>query len=139
MFLHAGLFGREKSVDSCKRRHTAEGMYGQLPLCQYRQQLSIAFHASPSPFHLLSSVSHSLHMHLSLLSAYFFLFLLCVKGWLGSELQGYNLEETWDPVTDTNTRSLHAALSPPVSHMLVTAAGLCLPGTRRPACLSHSG
>lgn len=60
---------------------------------------------------------------------------LCGKGWL----EGYNLEETWDPITDTNIQSPHAALSPPVSHIMVTAAGLCLLGTRHPACLSHSG
>lgn len=63
---------------------------------------------------------------------------VCVRGWLGAELEGYNLEETWDPITDTNTQSPHSALPPPVSHMLVTAAGLSLPGTRHPACLSHS-
>ncbi|CAB1419444.1 unnamed protein product [Pleuronectes platessa] len=53
------------------------------------------------------------------------------------ELQGYNLEETWNPITDTNIQSLHSSPSPPVSHMLVTVAGLCLPGTRQPASLSH--
>lgn len=78
-------------------------------------------------------------MHLSVFYLQFLSSALCVKGWLGSELEGYNLEETWDPITDTNTQSPHAALSPPVSHMLATVAGLCLPGTRHPACLSHSG
>lgn len=66
---------------------------------------------------------------------HFFTSVLCVQGWF----EGYNLEETWDPIIDTNIQSPHAALSPPVSHMLVTVAGLCLPGTRQPTCLSHSG
>lgn len=78
-------------------------------------------------------------MQLSVFYLRFFFSALCFKGWLGTELEGYNLEETWDPITDTNTQSPHSALSPPVSHMLVTVAGLCLPGTRHPASLSHSG
>lgn len=141
--LPAGL-SVEKSIDFCTWRRTAEGqlagggMDGQLPVCQYMQKLPIAFCISSSPFHLLSSLSHCLHMHRSLFYLHFLSSTVCVRGWLSAELEGYNLEETWDPITDTNTQSPHSALSPPVSHMLVTAAGLSLPGTRHPACLSHS-
>lgn len=93
-------------------------------------------------FYLLQSpsLSHCSHIHVfNLHFSFFSLFAQRVKGWLGATLETYNLEETWDPFTDTNTRSPHPALSPPASHMLVTVAGLCLPGTRHPACLSHSG
>lgn len=58
------------------------------------------------------------------------------KGWLGSERQGCNLEETLNPNRDANTR----LCAPPCHHASATCWSLRLdgqPGTRRPACLSH--
>lgn len=122
-------------------KYTAEGQsagggtdgrrVGRRPLCRYKlKSLNEPF--SVSHFDLFGPLSP----HESpVFYLHFFTSALCGKGWL----EGYNLEETWDPITDTNIQSPHAALSPPVSHIMVTAAGLCLLGTRHPACLSHSG
>lgn len=122
-----------KPVNSCAWRRTAGQLEetqtdGRLPVtaCKMSPKLSprSGLHSGP----LWATFSAWLSWLLSAL----FHSALCVKGWL----EGYNLEETWDPITDTNIPSLHVALSPPLSHMLASAAGLCLPGTRQPACLS---
>lgn len=93
--------------DSCTWRHTAEGQLAGGGDGRAAASLSIRAKAL-NGFHLLSSLSHCLHMRLFHLY-FFFSSTLCVKDWLGSELQGCNLEETWDPITDTNTQSPHAA------------------------------
>lgn len=107
--------------DSCHSVNTSKSFQKLL-----HQSFSVSHFILFKPLSPRESVVFYLH---------FFTSALCVKGWL----EGYNLEETWDPITDTNIQSLRAALSPPVSHIMVTVAGLCLLGTRHPACLSHWG
>lgn len=94
------------------------------------ERLLQSSHTSLPLLHILL-LFNPLSLWISWLLSALFHSALCVKGWL----EGYNLEETWDPITDTNILSLQAALSPLLSHMLASAAGLCLPGTRQPACL----
>lgn len=117
-----GFFGREVSLLDTGRTAAAS----------LSIQVKALFYISPSHFpHFKGPLSphESLVCYLQ-----FFTLVLCVQGWF----EGYNLEKTWDSITDTNIQSPHTALSPPVSHMLVTAAGFCLPGTRQPTCLSQT-
>lgn len=123
--------GRGNAAASCTWKHTAEARLAGGGTRQQPQKKSF-YLLRPSPLHILKR-SLRMHLHLSSFICALQTSTLCVKDWL----EGYNLEETWEPITDTNIQSPHAALSPPGSHIMVTAAGLCLPGTRRRAGLSH--
>lgn len=127
--LHAAPSGGNAAA-SCTWKHTAEArLAGGGTRRQLRKK---SFHLlGPSPLRVLKR--SLLHVRLSSFICAPQTATLCVKGWP----EGYNLEETWEPITDTNIQSPHAALSPPGSHIMVTAAGLCLPGTRRRAGLSR--
>lgn len=94
--LHATLLG-EKSMNICTER---DGWSAASLSVQVKTFSS--FYISFRLFHLLSPLIVCLPMQLSV----FYLFLfhsLCVKSWFGTELEDYNLEETWDPITETNT------------------------------------
>lgn len=124
-----------KSVNSCTWRHTAGQLEetqtdGQLQPCQCMNYFPKAFTPLCLWFLFCSSLTP---LWISWLLSALFHSTMSVKSWL----EGYNLRETWDPITDTNILSLQAALPPRVSHILASAAGLCLPGTRQPTCLSR--
>lgn len=127
--LYTEAVGMGRAIASWTLKHAAEGSARRLSVDK-RKKL---FHQSFSVTHRIFITPLSPHEAFVLHRPHFTA-ALCAKGWL----EGYNLEKTWDPITDTNTLSQHAALSPPLSHILVSAAGLCLPGTRQLTCLSHS-
>lgn len=135
--LHAGLFGREVS----ELLHVETHSWSAWGDTDGRATVALSVHELlPQSFHTTLPLVPILLLFnplspcwISWLLSALFHSAMSVKSWL----EGYNLRETWDPITDTNILSLQAALSPLVSHILASAAGLCLPGTRQPTCLSR--
>lgn len=134
--LHTGLLG-VKSISSSRNSLKVSSLEEEQT--DRRCSPLNASKSSHKLLHQFVSVSHlilfkSLSTWIACLSSALFHSALCVKCWL----EGSSLEKTWDPIIDTSIMPLHATPPLPVSHMLAAAAGLCLPGTRHTACLSHS-